>query len=102
MRCNGVYPYHYMNGCQKREGTKPATKNAYYSRLNMKGISDQDHEHAREVRNTSEKKNLGCYHDTYLKADICKYVLRALQVRSSIISHSTWISMGGLMSKNNF
>ena len=70
MRCNGVYPYQYMNGCEKREETKPATKNAYYSRLNMKGISDQDHEHAREVRNTSEKKNLGCYHDTYLKADI--------------------------------
>ena len=36
----------------------------------MKGISDQDHEHAQQVRNTMEKKTLGCYHDTYLKTDV--------------------------------
>ena len=33
----------------------------------MKGISDQDYEHAQQVWNTMEKKNLGCYQDTYLK-----------------------------------
>ena len=43
----------------------------------MKGISDQDHEHAQQVHehaqqvwNTMEKKTLGCYHDTYLKTDV--------------------------------
>ena len=36
----------------------------------MKGISNQDHEHAQQVWNTIEKKTLGCYHDTYLKTDV--------------------------------
>ena len=36
----------------------------------MKGISDQDYEHAQQVWNTTEKETLGCYHDTYLKTDV--------------------------------
>ena len=37
----------------------------------MKGISNQDHEHAQQAWNTIEKKKtLGCYHDTYLKIDV--------------------------------
>ena len=36
----------------------------------MKGISDQDHEHAQQVWNIMEKKTLGCFHDTYLKTDV--------------------------------
>ena len=37
----------------------------------MKGISDQDYEHAQQVWNTMEKKALGCYHNTYLKKMLC-------------------------------
>ena len=36
----------------------------------MKGISDQDYEHAQQVWNIMAKKILGCYHDTYLKTDL--------------------------------
>ena len=36
----------------------------------MKGISDQDHEHAQQVLNIMEKKALDCFHDTYLKTDV--------------------------------
>ena len=36
----------------------------------MKGISDQDYEHAQQVWNIMEKKILDCYHDTYLKTDV--------------------------------
>ena len=43
-------------------------KDAFYNRL--KGISDQENEHARQVWNIMEKKTLGCYHDTYLKSDL--------------------------------
>ena len=66
----GVYPYEYMDGWEKFEETSLPPKDIFYSRLNMKGISDQDHEHAQEVWNTMEKKILGCYHDTYLKTDV--------------------------------
>ena len=36
----------------------------------LKGISDQDYEHAEKIFNIMEKKILGCYHDTHLKTDV--------------------------------
>ena len=45
----GVYPYEYMDGWRRFEETTLPTKDALCSRLNMKGISDQDHEHAQQV-----------------------------------------------------
>ena len=70
MRRKGVYPYKYMDGWKKFEETSLPPKDAFYSRLNMKGISDQDYEHAQQVWNIMEKKTLGCHHDTYLKTDV--------------------------------
>ena len=52
----GVYPYEYMDAWKKFEETSLPLKDTFYSRLNMKGISDQDHEHAQQVWNTIEKK----------------------------------------------
>ena len=66
----GVYPYEYMDGWEKFEEASLPPKDAFYSRLNMKGISDQDYENAQQVWNTMEKKTLGCYHDTYLKTNV--------------------------------
>ena len=59
-----------MDGWNKFQETSLPLKDAFYSRLNMKSISDQDHEHAQQAWNTIEKKTLGCYHDTYLKTDV--------------------------------
>ena len=42
----GVYPYEYMDGWGKFEETGLPPKDAFYSRLSMKGIGDLDHEHA--------------------------------------------------------
>ena len=66
----GVYPYEYMDGWKKFEETSLPPKNAFYSRLSIKSISDQNHEHAQQVWNAMEKKTLGCYHDTYIKTDV--------------------------------
>ena len=65
-----AYPYEYMDGWKKFEETSLPPKDAFYSRLNMEGISDQDNEHAQQVWNTMEKKTLGCDRDTYLKTDV--------------------------------
>ena len=35
----------------------------------MKGISNQDYEHAQQIWNIMEKKTMGCYYDTYLETD---------------------------------
>ena len=66
----GVYPYEYMDGLKKFEETSLPPKGAFYSWLNMKGISDHEYEHAQQVWNTMEKKTLSCCHDTYLKTDV--------------------------------
>ena len=66
----GVYPYEYMDGWKKFEETSLPAKVVFYSRLNMKGISDEDHEHAQQVWNIVEKKTLGWYHNTYSKTDV--------------------------------
>ena len=70
MRRKGVYPYEYMDGWKKFEETSLLSKDAFYSRFNMKDISDHDHEHAQQIWNIIEKKTLGCYHNTYLKTDV--------------------------------
>ena len=70
MRRKGVYPYEYMDGWKKFEETSLLSKDAFYSRFNMKDISDHDHEHAQQMWNIIEKKTLGCYHNTYLKTDV--------------------------------
>ena len=51
MRRKGVYPYEYMDSWEKFEQTSLPLKDAFYSRLNMKGISDQDYEYAQKVLN---------------------------------------------------
>ena len=59
-----------MDGWKKFEETRLPPKDAFYSRLNTKGISDHDYEHAQKVWKTMEKKTLGCYNNTYLKTDV--------------------------------
>ena len=70
----GVYPYEYMDGWRKFEEASLPPKHAFYSRLNMKGVSDHDYEHAQQVwyRITPEHENitLGDYHDVYLATDV--------------------------------
>ena len=64
----------YIDGWKKFEETSLPLKDAFYSRLNIKGISDQDHEHVQQVCNiiTLEHENitLGDYHDIYLATDV--------------------------------
>ena len=59
-----------MDGWEKFEEKSLPPKDTFYSRPYMKGISDQDYEHAQQVWNSMEKKTLGCYHNTYLKTDV--------------------------------
>ena len=44
-------------------------KKDIYSNLNMEVITDFDYNHAKRVCKDFERKNLGEYHDLYLKSD---------------------------------
>ena len=52
----GVYPYEYMDSLEKLEETKLPPKEAFYSRLNDGGISDEDYAHAQKVWKTFKMK----------------------------------------------
>ena len=66
----GIYPYEYMSKWDKFEETRFLPKEAFYSKLNMVGVSSENYEHARSVWTEFEIKNLGEYHDLYLKTDV--------------------------------
>ena len=50
------------------EATLPP-KEAFYSKLNLKGISDEDYTHAQKVWEAFGMKNRGKYHDLYAQSD---------------------------------
>ena len=107
----GVYPYEFLGGWKNFEESKLSPKIIFYSKLSMKGISDNDYGNTQQVWNTVEKKTLDCHHDTYLKIDVYQFgdvfeafwnmCLKKVQFRSSTCLHSTWISMVGLV-KDSF
>ena len=45
----GVYPYKYMDECEKFNETTLSEKEQFYSNLNMKDITDADYMHAKRV-----------------------------------------------------
>ena len=66
----GVYPYKYMNSPERLKETQLPRKEAFYSRLNDEGISDEDYTHAQKVWETFEIKNLEDYHNLYKQVDV--------------------------------
>ena len=54
----------------KFEETKLPSKKAFHSNFNMNGINDYDYKHAQKVWKEFKLKNLGEYHDLYLKTDV--------------------------------
>ena len=66
----GVYPYEYMNSPEKLKETQLPQKEAFYSRLNDEGISDENYTHVKKVWETFEMKNLEDYHNLYNRVDV--------------------------------
>ena len=70
MKKKGVYPYDYMDSFKKFKNKKLPTKEEFYSIMNDESISDDDYKHAQKVWETFNLKNMGEYHDLYLKSDV--------------------------------
>ena len=66
----GIYPYEYMDDWNRFKETALPPKEAFYSKLNMSRVSDQDYEHTRRVWREFGVDDLGEYHDLYLCMDI--------------------------------
>ena len=67
----GIYPYEYVttDGDKFKEMKLPP-REAFYSKLNMSGVGNKDYEHANRVWKEFGLKDLGEYHDLYLKTDV--------------------------------
>ena len=66
----GVCPYKYMNSWDKFEETHLPSIDKFYSKLSMSGTSESEYQHARNVWDKFKLKNMGDYHDLYLKKDV--------------------------------
>ena len=66
----GVYPYEYVKSIKQLKETKLPPKEAFYSKLDDKEISDKDYAHAHNIWNTFNCQTLQDYHNIYLKSDV--------------------------------
>ena len=70
MKKKGLYPYDYMDSFSKFNDTQLPRREDFYSLLTDEDISEDDYQHAKDVWNKFKLKNMGEYHDLYLKSDI--------------------------------
>ena len=66
----GIYPYEYMDSWDRFKETSLPSINCFYSNLNMSGVSDTDYEHACSIWREFGIRNMGEYHDLYLRTDV--------------------------------
>ena len=55
----GVYPYEYMDNCERFDETSLHDKESFYSSLNMENIDDIDYRHGNNVFKKFKLKHLG-------------------------------------------
>ena len=67
LKKKGIYPYEYFN---KFKETNLPNTNKFFSSLKDCGISEKKYQRARDVWKVFKIKNLGEYHDLYLKTDV--------------------------------
>ena len=66
----GVYPYEYMSSWDRFKDTELPPIESFYSSLNMNKISESDYKHTQRVWEEFGVRNIGDYHDLYLRTDV--------------------------------
>ena len=66
----GFYPYEYMDTEEKFNDTKLPLREAFYSKLSGKGITEKNYKHAWNVWNTFNMKTFKDYHELYNETDV--------------------------------
>ena len=70
LKQKGFYPYEYMDSEEKFNDTKLPPREAFYSKLSGKGITEKDYNHVGNVWNTFNMKIFLEYHDLYNITDV--------------------------------
>ena len=66
----GIYPYEYMNSFKRFNENKLPDKSKFFSSLKDSSINEKEYQRAINVWKVFKIKNLGEYHDLYLKRDV--------------------------------
>ena len=66
----GFYPYEFMDVIEKFNDTKLPPREAFYSKLSGKGITEKNYKHAWNVWNTFKMKTFKDYHKLYNETDV--------------------------------
>ena len=91
-----------MNSWERFNETSLPPKKDFFSNLNLENISDEDYVHAQKVWDVFKIKNLGEYHDLYVKidtlliADIFESFTYMCLKFCLVFCICTWISMASL------
>ena len=64
-----VYSYEHMDNWERFDQTSLLNKESFYSNLNMENIEDIDYRHGNNIFKRFKLKNLGEYHDLYVKSN---------------------------------
>ena len=70
LKQKGFYPYEYMDSEEKFNNTKLPPREAFYSKLSGKGITEKDYKHAWNVWNSFKMKSFKEYHELYNITDV--------------------------------
>ena len=70
LKQKGFYPYEYMDSEEKFNDTKLPPREAFYSKLSGKGITEKDYKHAGDVWNSFKMKTFKKYHELYNITDV--------------------------------
>lgn len=66
----GVHPYEYMECMPNFNEDKLPTIDSFYGKVSSNGISSEDYAHAINVWKVFNTKNIGEYHDLYVRCDV--------------------------------
>ena len=70
LKQKGFYPYEYMDKVEKFNDPTPPPREAFYSKLSGRGISEKDYKHVWNVWNSFNMKTLKEYHELYNITDV--------------------------------
>ena len=70
LKQKGFYPYEYIESEEKFNDTKLPPREAFYSKLSGRGITEKDYKHAWNVWNTFNMKTFKEYHELYNITDV--------------------------------
>ena len=69
-RRKGVYPYDYMDSCDRFDETKLPSQDVFFSKLPGSPCSDSEYTHATRVWTAFGCRTMADYHDIYLQLDV--------------------------------